>query len=153
MSYIPKTVSLFTENEFQLDCFLKKYLDKKLFLWAFLFFFSQCTGFHLGNSLGLSESTNPTPEYSKIQRLVGKNGLFYHKSNVAGVNGSYGESYRYSEGCNHSFLYLYSYGDSSIQTLKDTNKNHIITHIDYEHTAILGFVYHQFCTRVYWEKK
>lgn len=93
-------------------------------------------------------NTNPTREYATTAP-VWKGGLFYHKNTTPGPIGIGAEPKLEGKSCNVSYLNLFSFGNSRIETAKKNGNIQKIAFVDYENTGILaGFIYHQFCTIV-----
>ncbi|RHX93719.1 TRL-like family protein [Leptospira yasudae] len=119
-----------------------------LFLLLFVF---QCTGVNILNSpVGSEEmNTNPTPAYGRPSlELWYKGGLIFHNESIPHTINGNARSLERGESCSRSALALFAWGDSSIRNASRKANIQKIAHIEYEHTAILGIVYHSFCTIV-----
>lgn len=113
-------------------------------------FLVKCSGINLGTLYGI-RNTNPTPDYANIYGLQYTGGGVFHKNSVPGALGFNAESKTYGKGCSLSLLYLFSFGDSSIGGIKKEFSITKIEHIEYEQLAVLGFIFHSFCTKIYGE--
>ncbi|MCE9500146.1 MAG: TRL-like family protein [Leptospira sp.] len=114
------------------------------------FLTTNCTGINLYRSLlNSGTETNPTPEYSSAFQVVATGGGVFHNNSVPGQLGSNADGKEHGEACQRSVLWLVSWGDSSIETAKQSKKITRISHSEFEQFAILGFVYHSFCTHVF----
>nr|WP_275067246.1 TRL-like family protein [Leptospira bandrabouensis] len=93
-------------------------------------------------------NTNPTREYA-TQGVQFKGGAVFHKSNVPGPIGINAEPSLEGRGCNHAILYLFSFGDSSIESAKKSANITKVAFVDFEQLGVLGgFLYHRVCTIV-----
>lgn len=108
---------------------------------------ADCTGYNFFSSSGFTANTHPAPKYANSNTFIGRGGVIYHKNTVAGQVGfNTGNGKKRGKACSKSLLWLFAWGDSSIERAK---KNGNITHIasvDHEIMAFLGFVYHRHCT-------
>lgn len=106
-----------------------------------------CTGFNIAEP-NLTTSTNPTPEYA-ILKGFGRGGYFFHNNSIPGQLGNnVGEKLATGESCSRSALWLFSWGDSSIESAKMNGSIKRISSVEYKQLAIFGFIYHRFCTKV-----
>ncbi len=127
---------------------------KKFNRWGLLFLaiiasisFHNCTGGNLGMFYGVQNS-NPTREYNSYNSAY-KYGVVFHMASIPGQIGSNAGSELKGESCSHSALWLFSWGDSSIESAKKAGKLSAVSSIEYRQLGILaGALYHQFCTRV-----
>ncbi|TGL52280.1 TRL-like family protein [Leptospira kemamanensis] len=93
-------------------------------------------------------NTNPTREYASPY-VAAKGGFFFHKTAVPGPLGLNAEGTSEGKGCSHSILYLFAFGDSSIESAKKAGNITKVAYVDYEQLGILaGHVYHRVCTVV-----
>ncbi|MCW7460263.1 TRL-like family protein [Leptospira bandrabouensis] len=107
-----------------------------------------CTGGSVQSLYFPSTNTNPAREYAGLGSYY-KGGLLFHKSNVPGPIGINADASLEGRGCNHAILYLFSFGDSSIESAKKSANITKVAFVDYEELGFLaGFVYHRFCTTV-----
>ncbi|TGL86231.1 TRL-like family protein [Leptospira congkakensis] len=113
-----------------------------------ILFTQNCTGGSIHSLYIASANTNPTRDYATPASYY-RGGLIFHKSNVPGPIGIGAEASTEGRGCNHSILYLFSFGDSSIETAKKSANITKVAFIDYEQLGVFaGFVYHRVCTIV-----
>lgn len=104
-----------------------------------------CSGSSYHASYVPSANTNPTREYA-TPSILAKGGLFFHKTYVPGPLGLNAEGTSEGRGCNHSVLYLFSFGDSSIETAKKNANITKVAYLDYEQLGIVaGYIYHRVC--------
>ncbi len=128
---------------------INKEILYKIILFLTLFF-SGCTGINMGTVYGI-RNTNPTPEYANFYAPILTGGGFIHKNSVPGGTGFNAKNTLKGEGCSESLFYLFSFGDSSIRTITKKAGITKIAFIEYEQFAVLGFIYHGFCTKIYGE--
>lgn len=129
-----------SETRFQLKIHL-------FFLTIFLFFI-QCTGFNMLYDTSANGNTNPSREYATLAPLF-KGGFFYHRNTTPGPIGIGAEPKSEGKACSHSYIGMFSFGNSRIETAKKNGNIQKVAFVDYENTGILaGFIYHQFCTIV-----
>lgn len=127
--------------------------NRKIFRLAFsasllIIGLTNCTGLNvLTRGLGWGATTNPTPDYANGNHLY-KGGLFFHRHTVPGSIGLNTDGNIKGEGCSYSVLYLFAWGDSGIEAAKKKSGITKVSSIEYEQFAILGAVYHRFCTIV-----
>nr|WP_232373968.1 TRL-like family protein [Leptospira chreensis] len=115
---------------------------------TFILLTQNCTGGSYHASYVPSANTNPTREYA-TGSTISKGGLFYHKTYVPGPLGFNAEGTSEGRGCNHSILYLFSFGDSSIESAKKSANITKVAYIDYEQLGVVaGYIYHRVCTIV-----
>ncbi|PJZ46388.1 adhesin Lsa14 [Leptospira brenneri] len=115
---------------------------------TFILFTQNCTGGSIHSLYIASANTNPTRDYATPASYY-RGGLLFHKSNVPGPIGSNAEGINEGRGCNHSVLYLASFGDSSIEFAKKSANITKVAYVDYEQLGVLaGFLYHRVCTIV-----
>ncbi|MBK8395099.1 MAG: TRL-like family protein [Leptospiraceae bacterium] len=122
-------------------------MTNKIYL-LLMFCIINCTGLNTSLTYGFS-NTNPTSGYANelATRLHG--GFFYHNNTIPGQLGNADLDHK-GTSCQHSILYLASWGDSSIEAAKKNNGITKVGAIDYEQKGILaGYLYHSFCTSVY----
>ncbi|GBF50966.1 TRL-like family protein [Leptospira ryugenii] len=127
---------------------------KKFNRWGLLFLaiiasisFQNCTGGNVGMIYGVQNS-NPTREYNSYNSVY-KYGVLFHLASIPGQLGSNAGSDSKGESCSHSALWLFSWGDSSIESAKKAGKISAVSSIEYKQLGILaGALYHQFCTTV-----
>lgn len=127
---------------------------KKFNRWGLLFLaiiasisFQSCTGGNLGGFYGV-QNTNPTREYNSYNSVY-KYGVLFHMASVPGQIGTNSGSELKGESCSRSVLWLFSWGDSSIESAKKAGKISSVSSIEYQQLGILaGALYHQFCTTV-----
>jgi len=119
---------------------------------SFYLFFAliiiNCSAVNVWNQYNQSNNTNPTPEYSNFNSLFFKGGYVFHMNHLPGGLGENAESKLAHTNCNHSILYIASFGDSSVGTIVKEANIKKIAFVSYEQFAILSFVYHRFCTTV-----
>lgn len=109
---------------------------------------TQCTGLNSVTSVNsYGAVTNPTPRYANINYMYIGGGI-YHRNTVPGSIGNNTEGNIKAEGCSHSVLFLFSWGNSGIENAKKSAGITKVSSIEYEQFAILGAVYHRFCTIV-----
>ncbi|WP_246047384.1 adhesin Lsa14 [Leptospira ognonensis] len=109
--------------------------------------FFSCTGLNL-ITLQNAANTNPTHEYASAAPY-NKGGFFFHRNYTPGFIGLNAEGTLEAEACNHSVLYLVSWGDSSIEKAKSEGKITKVAFVDYQQFGILsGYLYHRFCSLV-----
>ncbi len=110
-----------------------------------------CTGISLPAMYGAPvANTNPAREYSAP---VGgyRGGLLFHKNTVAGPVGN-AKALETGKACSHSVLYLFAFGDSSIDSAKADGSLKKVASVEYEELGVLAIGYHRFCTIVRGEK-
>lgn len=107
-----------------------------------------CTGVNMATKLGIGANTNPTPEYSNSFYLLDKLGLVYHGNTISGQISNTAESKVSGQACSKSVLFLFAWGDSSIEAAKSSASITKVAFVEYEQMAILGALYHRFCTKV-----
>ncbi|MCB1193878.1 MAG: TRL-like family protein [Leptospiraceae bacterium] len=114
--------------------------------WTILLFLPllACTGFTVRAAYYPLSKTNPT-EYDNSTAFY-KGGGVYHKNTTSGQLGFNAGSERIGKACASSVLWLIASGDASIYEAMSDGKISKISSIEYEQFAILGFVYHRFCT-------
>ncbi len=122
-----------------------KQLLTGIFLLAFAF--PACTGLNLITVQGAG-NTNPTHEYASAVP-ANKGGFFFHRNYTPGFIGLNAEGLTETEVCNHSVLYLVSWGDSSIEKAKSEGKITKVAFVDYLQLGVFGgYLYHRFCSLV-----
>ena len=126
---------------------MKNYFTILLCLFAILIT-QNCTAWNYWAHYNPYINTNPTPEYSYSYSLLFKGGFVYHQNSYPAGIGN-GVSSKYSgRACSHSYLYLVSAGDSSINAAIEDGGIRKIANVSYEQFALFSFVYHRFCTIV-----
>ncbi|MEM7184467.1 MAG: TRL-like family protein [Spirochaetota bacterium] len=103
-----------------------------------------CTG--INYAVFTPPNTSPTPNYSTPYDIYTMGGLVYHKNTVPGGLGENAQASKKGKACAKSFLWLVAVGDSSIEKAKANGKITKVHTVEYEQFAILGSVYHRFCT-------
>ena len=120
---------------------------KALFLSTIVgFVLASCTGIHIAPHLG-GTNTNPTQEYAFLPPVYYRGGMLYHKYRSLGQVGD-ARAAKEGEACSYSVLWLAAWGDSSLSRAQKQGGISKIASVEYENSAILGFVYHRFCTFV-----
>ncbi|TGK82248.1 TRL-like family protein [Leptospira noumeaensis] len=115
-------------------------------VFTIILFIQNCSGGSVHSSLVPSANTNPTREYS-TPSVFSKGGFFFHKTYVPGPLGINAEAHYEGKSCSHTFLYLVSSGDSSIEAAKRNGNIKKIAYLDYEQIGIaMGVLYHRVCT-------
>lgn len=115
---------------------------------TFILFTQNCTGGSIHSLYIASANTNPARDYATPASYY-RGGALFHKSNVPGPIGSNAEATTEGRGCNHAILYLFSFGDSSIESAKKSANITKVAFVEYEQMGIIaGFVYHRVCTIV-----
>lgn len=110
-----------------------------------------CTGVNIANSPNGPEdlNTNPTPAYGRPSlELFYKGGFIYHNESVPAFIGGNAQSLERGQSCSRSILGLFAFGNSSINAARIQGNIKKIAHVEYEHTAVLAWLYHSFCTVV-----
>lgn len=106
-----------------------------------------CTGMNL-ITVQTAANTNPTQEYASSSPY-NKGGLIFHRNFTPGFIGLNADASNDVQVCNHSVLYLISWGDSSIEKAKSEGKFSKVAYVDYQQLGILGgYLYHRFCSIV-----
>ncbi|TGK31548.1 TRL-like family protein [Leptospira gomenensis] len=121
-----------------------------LFLLLTIHFFG-CTGVNIANSPNGPEdlNTNPTPAYGRPSlELFYKGGFIYHNESIPAFLGGNAQSLERGQACSRSILGLFAFGNSSINAARIQGNINKIAHVEYEHTAVLAWFYHSFCTIV-----
>ena len=109
---------------------------------------TNCTGLNvLTRGWGWGATTNPTPDYANGNHLY-KGGLFFHRHTVPGSIGLNTDGNIKGESCSHAALFLFAWGDSGIETAKKNGSITKVSSVEYEQLAVLGALYHRFCTIV-----
>ncbi|MBM9575964.1 TRL-like family protein [Leptospira sp. 201903070] len=109
-----------------------------------------CTGFNYVAMAYKGTNTNPTKEYANPMYVIASGGLLVHNGSIPGPIGHNAENGdTMGTACSKSILALIAFGDSSIEAAKTQSKITKVSHVEYEQFAILGSVYHSFCTVVY----
>ncbi|MBM9549239.1 TRL-like family protein [Leptospira sp. 201903074] len=115
---------------------------------TFILLTQNCSGSSYHASYVPSANTNPTREYATPSILT-KGGLFFHKTYVPGPLGLNTEGTAEGKACSHSVLYLFAFGDSSIETAKKNANIAKVAYLDYEQLGIIaGYIYHRVCVVV-----
>lgn len=104
-----------------------------------------CTGFNYGLGMATAHTT-PTPAYAN-GAVFNLGGGILHRNSVPGPLGNASAKLT-GRACSQSLFWLAAWGDSSIETAKANGNIKKVAAITYEQTAILGFVFHRFCTTV-----
>ena len=115
----------------------------------FFIFFVNCTGVNIGYLVRYNGTAHPLPEYtSPFGTGYDRGGIILYRDSLPGqVNGMNTLATKKSQSCSKSYLYLYSTGDSSIQSAASKENINKIAQVNYTITAYLGgFLYHEFCT-------
>ncbi|TGL78711.1 adhesin Lsa14 [Leptospira yasudae] len=108
----------------------------------------QCTGINSTLMFGLTPNTNPTKNYAQPYSMATKGGLLVHNGTIPGPIGHNAEGTATGSACSRNILSLVAFGDSSIEKAKAEAKISKVASVDYEQFAVLGIVYHSFCTVV-----
>ncbi|MDV6236504.1 TRL-like family protein [Leptospira ellisii] len=109
----------------------------------------QCTGANLlHTNWGLTPNTNPTKDYANLNYVLVKGGAIVHSGTIPGPVGHNAESSSTGSACSRNILGLVAFGDSSIEAAKAQGKIAKVANVDFEQFAVLGVVYHSFCTVV-----
>jgi len=122
-----------------------------IFSFALIAVLSSCTGTTVLNTLKLKENTHPVKEYGDSVQAFFKGGILYHGNSVPGQVGfgDFQGEKKIGRACSASYLYLLSFGDSSIQKACDNEKITKVISVQHDITALLGgFFYHRHCTLV-----
>ncbi|MCB1179501.1 MAG: TRL-like family protein [Leptospiraceae bacterium] len=124
---------------------MKKALKMLTFL-IFLSGFVGCTGLNV--LYPIFPNTNPAKEYAHPTTML-RGGAFYHVNSVVGAIGNKVDgSLVTGTSCSMAILFIYAGGDSSIEAAKKDKNIQKVARVEYEEKAILGSVYHTFCTKV-----
>lgn len=107
---------------------------------------TNCTGISIQSTFS-GYSSNPAKQYSNSS-LVGMGGFAFHQNSTKGGIGQNANATKKGRACSQSYLYLVASGNSSIEAAKRNVGIQKVNAVEYENFAILGFVYHQFCTVV-----
>lgn len=117
-----------------------------IFTFSVCLFFT-CTGINF-NTYNVQTITNPTPDYASLN-IFYRGGYVLNNERIPGMVGKSSSQLVKNaprSACTISYLWLYSFGDSSLNAAKKAGNIGKISSIEYEQYAILGFVYHRFCT-------
>lgn len=120
----------------------------KVLLAACIAVCTSCTGYNYGQYLMVATAnTNPMPEYSSPYRNYYTGGAIFHRNGAPGPVGNANAKLN-GRSCAQSVLWLVAWGDASVEAAKNAGSIKKVAAVEYEQTAVLGFVYHRFCTIV-----
>lgn len=127
------------------DLFMRFNLTNHLFLFPILTLFFNCSGLNLRTyPIPIAPDTNPVPNYSGLS-VVRYGGFLWHQMETpVGLTPGVKLSKR-GESCSHSILFLFAWGDSSIEMAKINGSVVQIGLMEYINSAILGGIYHKHC--------
>ena len=115
---------------------------------AFLMLASSCTGLNYMTIVNMkAANTNPTPTYASGGPLYSGGALYHFRSEVGPIGNA--PATKSGEACASSFLWLIAAGDASVSTAKQNGGISKVASIEYQNRAVLGALWHQFCTVVH----
>ncbi|WCL51108.1 adhesin Lsa14 [Leptospira sp. GIMC2001] len=115
---------------------------------SLIFLTWNCTGLNVATTFGVGAVTNPAREYVNPGFIADKGGLLFHNNTVAGQISSNAEPNAIGKSCSNAVLWLFAWGDSSIEAGKKAAGITRVSSVEYEQLAILGMFYHRFCIKV-----
>lgn len=118
----------------------------KILVFLMIALFADCMGTSYASFIGLTPNTNPDKQYA-TPFLTRKGGALFHRNNSPG-QALDGKLLKRGEACSSGFLWLFTWGDSSIHAAATAGGIKKIGSVDHEITGFLIAVYQSNCTIV-----